>query len=390
MPSLGLIMILLNEENNLMRSLKPVAGLFDQVVVVDTGSIDKTKETARSMGANVYKLKWDDDFSKARNKSIEKAETDYLLWLDGDNAIAPSGVARVRNALESSDQDFIGWCREILEPRGGALIQKRLFPRRPDVFFSGRIHEQLSHPVWLRFVYLDVDILHWGYRDPAAAQAKGLRNLNLLLKSLKSAPDDFFLLYQTGKTLFNLKRYGEAKEYLARARKSAGGCPENPELAAHGSILLGLALERLGEGGALDLFEKATQSGDPGKKLALYHLGRLLADKGEPDQAVENLELFMEDRTDYLTLEVDLDQIRFRASVLLARLHQKQKNIDKSVMYYHKAIELKPDIGFPWRELIRALKSEGRNQESNKVLEKFRTLNPADASLAVLHKELAS
>ena len=136
MPSLGLIMILCNEEKNLPRSLKPVARMFDEVVAVDTGSVDRTVETAQSMGASVHLLKWNNDFSEARNYSIEKAEADYLFWLDGDNAVAESGVDRIRKALEKKDRDLIGWCREVLTPRGGTLIQKRLFPRRPDVFFQ--------------------------------------------------------------------------------------------------------------------------------------------------------------------------------------------------------------------------------------------------------------
>ena len=302
MPSLGLVMILRNEEENLLRSLKPVAHLFDEVVVVDTGSADSTVKIARSLGARVHEIKWNNDFAAARNYSISKAKADYLFWLDGDNAISPQDVARLRKFLETETGEFIGWGREILVPRGGSLIQKRLFPRRPDVFFRGRIHEQLSHPDWFRFVYLGVDILHWGYQDPAAAKAKGLRNLELLTEELEAAPGDFFLLYQKGKTLFNLRRYPEALESLSRALEIDPDSTQNPELQAHARILLGLARERTGDDQAAVLFEKAAESFPLARKIALFHLGRIKARESDPRAAMESLGLFLNEPDQHLTL----------------------------------------------------------------------------------------
>lgn len=388
MPSLGLIMILCNEEKNLSRSLKPVAGLFDEIVAVDTGSNDNTIESAETMGASVYKLKWAEDFSAARNFSISKAKADFLFWLDGDNAITENSVAAIRRVLESENQEFIGWCREVLEPRGGSLIQKRLFPRRSDIFFSGRIHEQLSHPDHLKYVYLNVDILHWGYRDPVDAKAKGLRNLKILYESLKSNRDDFYLLYQTGKTLFNLKKYREAKKYLSRAVAGGTGRPENPELTSHALILQGLVLERLGNPKATVVFEKAIQSGLPGQRLALFHLGRILADKGDFEAAIHNLELFLAEQTEYLTLDVDLEKLAFRASVLLARLYRAKGHMQKSVSCLYRAVGMEPKTPFPYRELVKTLSAMDRIEEAEKVLEKLIRINPDDRSIGQLRNRL--
>ncbi len=381
MPSLGLIMILCNEEQNLKRSLKPVAPLFDEVVVVDTGSSDSTVETARSMGASVYNMKWSDDFSAARNLSIKKANADYLFWLDGDNAITAQDAARLRSALESETRGFIGWCREVLVPRGGSLIQKRLFPRRPDIFFKGRIHEQLVHPDSLKFVYLKVNILHWGYQDPKAAKAKGLRNLKILSESLRLNPDDFFLLYQKGKTLFNLRKYPEAGTCLAEALKSGAGLADNPELEAHARILLGLARERLGDENIADLFETAIESNPLAKKMALFHLGRIKAERAEPAAAIDHLAAFLAEPDNYLTLDLDIRKMTFQALMLLARLYRDQGMPEKSVSVLYCAVESEPENPIPRRELIEALLSLGQKRDAEKALAGLAAVNPEDRAL---------
>ena len=386
MPSLGLVMILRNEEKNLLRSLKPVAHLFDEAVVVDTGSTDSTVKIARSLGACVHEIKWNNDFAAARNYSIGKAKADYLFWLDGDNAISPQDVARLRKLLETETGEVIGWGREILVPRGGSLIQKRLFPRRPDVFFRGRIHEQLSHPDWFRFVYLGVDILHWGYQDPAAAKAKGLRNLELLTEELEAAPGDFFLLYQKGKTLFNLRRYPEVLEPLSKALEIDPDSAQNPELQAHARILLGLARERTGDDRAAVLFEKTAESFPLARKIALFHLGRVKARESDSRAAMESLELFLKEPDQHLTLDLDMPRMNFQALMLLARLHRDQGEPEEGLAYLEQAVAAEPENPLPRRELVKELVELGRRDQARQALAGLAEMNPSDKALAGLKR----
>lgn len=83
--TLGLCMIVRDEEQNLASCLASVAGVYDQIVIVDTGSIDKTCEIARSFGAEVHHFTWIDDFSAARNFSFSLCTCDYAMWLDADD-----------------------------------------------------------------------------------------------------------------------------------------------------------------------------------------------------------------------------------------------------------------------------------------------------------------
>ena len=85
----SLTMIVRNEEHNLPHCLESVRGLFDEIVVVDTGSTDRTKEIAAGFGANVVEFAWIDDFAAARNVALGNATGDYAFWLDADDVVEP-------------------------------------------------------------------------------------------------------------------------------------------------------------------------------------------------------------------------------------------------------------------------------------------------------------
>src|SRR5882757_3140262 len=91
---ISLTMIVRNEENNLPRCLESVRGLFDEIVVVDTGSTDRTAEIARSFGARVFDFVWVDDFAAARNAALARARGAYAFWLDADDRLDPPQHAR--------------------------------------------------------------------------------------------------------------------------------------------------------------------------------------------------------------------------------------------------------------------------------------------------------
>ena len=87
MISISLCMIVKNEENSLARCLDSIKDIVDEIIIVDTGSTDKTKKIASYYTTKIYDFKWSKDFSKARNYSFSKATQDYILWLDGDDVI---------------------------------------------------------------------------------------------------------------------------------------------------------------------------------------------------------------------------------------------------------------------------------------------------------------
>ena len=98
-------MMVKNEEDLLPKCLESVQDHVDEIVVVDTGSTDRTVEIATSYGARVYSHPWEGDFSKHRNQSIDYANQEWILILDADEAVDKESVCHLRKILKEKNAD---------------------------------------------------------------------------------------------------------------------------------------------------------------------------------------------------------------------------------------------------------------------------------------------
>lgn len=196
----ALVMIARNESRCIERSLRSVAGLVDQLIVLDTGSTDNTVAIAQAAGAQVHAFNWVDDFALARNAALAQSQADWNLVLDADEHLVSGGDAL--KALRHQPPDFVGRIevRSAYETKGSQQAQlsstwlPRVLPSR--VRYEGAIHE---HPVFdLPRRDLDVCALHDGYL-PAQMATKGTRNRRLLEAAVRATPHDPYLWYQLGK-----------------------------------------------------------------------------------------------------------------------------------------------------------------------------------------------
>ena len=101
-------MIVKNEEGHLGQCLVPVNGILDEIIIVDTGSTDKTKEIAKKFGAKIFDFKWIDDFSAARNSAISHSTKDWILMVDADEVIEKEDLEKIKNLIENPG-DFAGF-----------------------------------------------------------------------------------------------------------------------------------------------------------------------------------------------------------------------------------------------------------------------------------------
>src|SRR5262249_34888110 len=102
----SLTMIVRDEEKNMLHCLESVRGVFDEIVVVDTGSVDRTREGGRDCGGRAFDFGWVDDFAAARNAALARATGDYAFWLDADDVIEPAErekLIALLEGLESGD-----------------------------------------------------------------------------------------------------------------------------------------------------------------------------------------------------------------------------------------------------------------------------------------------
>ena len=214
MTSISLCMIVKNEEKHLERCLTSVRDVVDEIVIVDTGSDDKTLEIADSFNANIHHFKWNNDFSSARNFALSKCQSDWILYLDADEELNSNSVNElitiingklaavncVVKSLTSNDAKF------------GVMKYPRLFPNDPRIKFEGKVHEQIQTSLNnnnIPLVDSGIEIIHYGYiLDEDSANKKLERNLALLQSNKKNNPYDKLKLAQT---LHSLKRYDEAE-----------------------------------------------------------------------------------------------------------------------------------------------------------------------------------
>jgi len=222
----SLTMIVRNEERNLPHCLESVSGLFDEIIVVDTGSTDRTKEISSAFGACIVEFAWKDDFAAARNVSLANATGDYVFWLDADDVIDPPELTKLEAlfARLRTDPKAAYVVRCASEPdkvNGGGLIvvdHVRLFPLLKDVRWKYRVHEQIL-PALLRagipVHWTDITVRHTGYADQAQKEQKRRRDCNILFKELAAHPHDPFVFFNLGMIVFERQQWQEALGYFS-------------------------------------------------------------------------------------------------------------------------------------------------------------------------------
>ena len=187
-----------NEEKNIGRWVENVRSFADEIIVVDTGSEDQTREITRTVGASLYEFVWCDDFSEAKNFALDQCHGDWVAFLDVDEYFDKKSQQKLRVIISKYDKDekiagfMIPNCN-IDENNDNALLSKgwllRLFRRDNDLRFAGRVHESLqdikSNGLKREFPLLqELQLYHTGYSGDII-ENKLQRNLNLLLVDIR-------------------------------------------------------------------------------------------------------------------------------------------------------------------------------------------------------------
>ncbi|MSR66336.1 MAG: glycosyltransferase [Pedosphaera sp.] len=225
-PSLTVCMIVKNEEAVLARCLKSVHSIAQQIIVVDTGSTDRTVEIAKEYGAEVHAFTWNDNFSDARNHGLQFARQDWVLILDADEELLPESVAKLRHDMAQPNQ--LGYripLKNFTETADGTTYVPRLFRNAPGLHFVFRVHEQIFSSVVVRKCHWQMKsglgtalLMHYGY-DPEVKRLKNKvqRNLDLLKLAIVENPGEVGLLMNYGLDLVNA---GRGEEALAPFREA--------------------------------------------------------------------------------------------------------------------------------------------------------------------------
>ena len=212
MAKLSLVMIVKNESKSIERCLESVKNVVDEMIVVDTGSTDNTKELALSHGAKLYDFPWINDFSAARNFALNKASGEWNLVLDADEYLLEGTKSAIDEFINHNDAigriKIINKFSYANEVRHSNKFISRLFPK--GVFFEGKIHEQLVSD--LPRINTNIEVYHEGYFQTNKTE----RNLALLLNELNNNQQNTYIMYQIARQYRLSKQYHLADEYFHR------------------------------------------------------------------------------------------------------------------------------------------------------------------------------
>ena len=254
----SLTVIARDEQENLPHCLESVRGIFDEVVVVDTGSKDRTREIAQEFGARVFDFAWIDDFAAARNEALSHATGDYAFWLDADDVVDSPEREKLLRLLDSlRPGEPAGYvvrcaCDPAPDGTGGDTVvdHVRLFPVRDDVRWTYRVHEQILPALRRANVpvrWTDLIVRHTGYTDHALRARKLERDTRILHNELAERPEDPFVLFNLGAIAVERKDWQGRRPFL---RRSLARSAPSDSITRKLFALIARAHQMLGDGQA--------------------------------------------------------------------------------------------------------------------------------------------
>jgi glycosyltransferase involved in cell wall biosynthesis len=315
--TVSLCLIVKNERNHLPRCLQSAKPVVDEIVVVDTGSDDETKDIARIFGAQVFDFKWSHDFSAARNFALSKATADWILILDADESLSHSDYANFKKVLElsvgqptayriqtrnySNQVNTLGFRSnrgEYAEEKGMGWFPSdkvRLFPNDPRIRFEYPVHELVEPNLQRHMIPIhecSFPIHHYGTLDEALAIQKTKKYQKLGKQKLRSCLNSHSALKEAA---VQSARTGDHVEALELWRKFARLEPNSAEAYLN----MGSAYWNLGRHAEAEENARIALALNPAIKEAKLNLSLALLMGGKAGEVPALLEALLRECPDY-------------------------------------------------------------------------------------------
>ena len=341
MITISLCMIVKNEEDVLERCLESVSDLVDEIIIVDTGSTDKTKQIAEKYTEKVYSFRWIDDFSAARNYSFSKATKEYCMWLDADDVLLEKDrlefLALKHTVLPDIDIIMMRY-NTAFDENGNVSFwyyRERLIRNKQDSPWQGAVHEVIT-PVG-NVVYSDAAVshkkLHAGDPD---------RNINIYIKMLAEGKVlNARELYYYSRELY----YHELYEMAARTLKEFLDHEEAwIENKIEACTILSTCYLKIGDRpAALRALLRSLEYDAPRAEVCC-EIGKFFMESMQYETAIFWFETAMNCKMDFTRGGfISPDSYEYVPALQLCVCYDKLGQIEKARVYNDKAGEIKPD-----------------------------------------------
>ncbi len=288
--TLSLCMIVKNEEKYLASCLRSVRDVVDEMIIVDTGSIDKTRDIAKLFGAKIFDFPWTGDFAVARNHSLAQASGDWILIMDADEVISPLDHEELKTLVHrdypslaaysiitrnyTNNVSIIGWTpndgKYPEETRTGWMVsgKVRLFPRREDVFFINPVHELVENSLEKAKIPVfncNIIVHHYGKLDTLKDSQKGEDYYILGKMKYESDPTNAKYINELAKQALVLNKIEEAVELWLKLLSLIENNPQSPgykeiALSSHGDPIAEIYSQLANAYLGLDCYDEALSS----------------------------------------------------------------------------------------------------------------------------------
>ena len=335
--SLSVCLIVKNEEEVLGRCLTCAKKFAEEIIIVDTGSTDGTVGIARKFTENVYFFEWCDDFSAARNFAFEKANGDYIMWLDADDIIADENCLKIKELAKKGgfDMAYLPYAVAFDNDKPTFVYyRERIMKRSMNFRFAGAVHEAIVPRG--KTVYLDAPVFHKKVKE-----GEPLRNLSILQRRIARGDklDGRSKFYYGRELLFN-KMYLESCAVLEDFLSGEGWIENRLEACInlyHAYTALGKEQEALGW-----LLKSFTLA--PPRSDACCILGERAMKANDVVSAIFWYELALRRKPDIRGGGfINLDYCGFIPNIQLCVLYDKLGETQKAIFYNEAAGTDKPD-----------------------------------------------
>ncbi|MEC4807202.1 MAG: glycosyltransferase [Jaaginema sp. PMC 1079.18] len=340
MTSLSFCAIVKDEEQSLPLCLASVRDVVDEMIVVDTGSKDKTREIAAKLGARVYEFPWGDNFAQARNEALKYASGDWILVLDADERLTSEASCAIPDAIANPQALVVNLVRhEVGATQSPYSLVSRLFRNHPELQFSRPYHATIDdsaialkqrEPHWQVTEIDPVAILHYGYQPGAIASKDKLQRAKRAMEGfLAQNPQDAYVCNKLGALYLQENRLEDGLKLL---QQGLNYCQDEPLLQFELHYHVANAYTRKGDANQAAIQYQAAlkQPILPRLKLGAYNnLGSLLQNVGELSLAEG---MYRE--------ALKIDEKFAIAHYNLGMIYNKQSRYEDAIAAYHNAIAL--------------------------------------------------
>jgi GT2 family glycosyltransferase/tetratricopeptide (TPR) repeat protein/glycosyltransferase involved in cell wall biosynthesis len=377
--TVSLCMIARDNERTIGAALEVIRRYVDDIVVVDTGSTDRTPEIAASLGARVFHFPWCDDFSAARNESIRHALGDWIFWMDTDDSMDEENARKVPEVVSGViPRDIMGFLMKVRCPSSGRngdqgaieVDQVKLFRNLPELRFEGRIHEQILMAIRRAggtVAWTDIFVVHSGSDQSPEGRAKKIeRDLRILDLEYKERPDHPFTLFNLGMTYAEAGEHDKAIGFLWQSIGRAG--EEDSHLAKTYALLVSSYRQLARQAAAWETCIKGMKQFPEDLELrfqqAAMHYG-----SGRLREAARGYEELRALKTSRHLSSVDRGLQGYRSSHNLAGIYAELGEFASAVSLWRDVVQEAPWFAPAWQGLINLLLRQGKTDEALRCAE---------------------